>query len=484
MAGIIVRQDMTFANFAEAYNERESRQQMLQTAPTPTLGAPWYEHSVASVWALENLRHGLTLLNTCSMFDSDGISERLFTETFGKIELNGLPSTSIDYQQARNELLATSIISGEKASAKLYVHRLIQDVARMRLDALEFRQTFMACVHMVWRLWPFENFTFRHNVDRWSVCEELFPHVLRLQETAVQNQLFPSDDDWDGDFVFARLLTDAGWYHHERGRSAEASWFHNVAEDICQTWVERLNTSEHSTADSKHKLQRLNATLAEIIHNRGCIATETNQPALAFKHFKEFNAKMMAEFEATPSLFKCDMRLAISWNELGNAHMLNKHWQEGEHCFRRSMDTMRQLENFKRSNLSFALVNLGLAHWLQNRLPEALDALKQGLKDRQDAFGPDDRISFVTGRYLHALGNVLASMGDQELSLEYHRKALFHDKSTLGNAHHRTADLFVKLAEHSMRMKQDDNALFVIYREKPRSCALLTCATGHCWITL
>lgn len=68
---------------------------------------------------------------------------------------------------------------------------------------------------------------------------------------------------------------------------------------------------------------------------------------------------------------------------------------------------------------------------------------------------------FITGRYLHAVGNVMASMDDQQRSLEYHRRALFHYKSTLGNNHHRTADLFVKFAEHMMRMKQGENALYV-----------------------
>lgn len=141
--------------------------------------------------------------------------------------------------------------------------------------------------------------------------------------------------------------------------------------------------------------------------------------------------------------------------------MLNRRWQKGEECFKRSIETLRLLKEFKRSTLSLPLVNLGLACWLQGRVSEALATLTQGLRDRQEAFGVNDRISFITGRYLHALGNVTAAMGNQEQSLEYHRKALFHYKHTLGNGHHRTADVFVKVAEHSMRMGQGDNALCV-----------------------
>lgn len=462
MAGIITRQDMTFAEFAKAYNERESRRQMLQTAPASAFSVPWYEHSVASVWALETLQHGQTLLNICSMLDPDCISERIFTENLGKCNLPGFPDKLTDYQQARAELLGSSILSSEKGSGSFFLHRLVQDVARMRLNPTQFRHTFMACVHLISKLWQFEDFTWRHGVGRWSVCQELFPHVLRLRELALQHRLFPSAEDLDGDYAFARLLTDAGWYHHERGRSAEARWFNDIVEHICQAWVKRLQAQQPPPSNSQVKLQRLDANLAEIIHNRGCIVTETNQPQEAIKYFEHFNMKMTKEFEATPELVKRDMRFAISWNELGNAHMLNRQWKKGEECFQRSIETMGYLENFQKSHISLPKVNLGLAYWLQNMLLKAQEILTEGLKERQDAFGLDDRISFITGRYLHALGNVMASIGDRQQSFDYHRKALFHYKSTLGNSHHRTADLFVKLAEHSMGMEQEENALFVL----------------------
>lgn len=311
MAGIITNRKMTFAEFAHAYNERESRQQMLQTTPAPATQAPWYGHSVASVWALENLRHGVTLLNTLSMFDPDGISERLYTDTFGKIDLPGLPKSLMEYQQAKAELLGSSIVASEKSGSKFFVHRLVQDVARIRLEPACFRSTFMACVAMVSELWQFENFTWRHSVGRWSSCEELFPHIQRLRELAVQSQLFPSPNDCEGDFAFARLLTDAGWYHHERGRSAEARWFNDVAEEICRVWVERLSVTEQQRSNAQDRLRRLHANLAEIVHNRGCIVTETNQPLLAFNYLEEFSLRMTQEFADTPELARTDMRLAI-----------------------------------------------------------------------------------------------------------------------------------------------------------------------------
>jgi tetratricopeptide (TPR) repeat protein len=101
------------------------------------------------------------------------------------------------------------------------------------------------------------------------------------------------------------------------------------------------------------------------------------------------------------------------------------------------------------------LANLGLAYWLQGNNELASSILKKGLKDREDEFGLDDRVSFITGRFLHALGNV-------ESSLDYHRRALMHYKTTLGNHHHRTADIFVKVAEHHIKLGNYDMALALL----------------------
>lgn len=451
---------MSFREFVEAYNERESRQQMLQAKIVTPDQSIRYEHSIASVWPLETLRHGLIMLNVMSMLDSDGVVERLFTDNLDLVDLPGLPRTMTEFQLAKTELLALSIITAERTSSSLFVHRLVQDVARMRLDTQQFRDTFMCCVRLVANLWPYESFTWRHSINRWSICETLFPHVSKLREIAFQYQLLPSQDDLEGDSMFARLLTDAGFYQHERGRSAEARWFNDMAEQTCKKWVKQLVESDPHDEGNLEQIRKLNANLSEITHNRGCITLETNADARGY--FKEFNADMLKEYQASPELRKTDMRLAISWNELGNARMMDMRWQDGLDCYQRSIETMRQLQDFKPIMLSLPLCNLGLTHWLMGNTDAAIEALTRGLKDRQEAFGLNDRISFITGRFLHALGNVMATLGRQEQSLDYHRRALFFYKSTLGNGHHRTADLFVKVAEHSMRMGQYDNALALL----------------------
>lgn len=90
-----------------------------------------------------------------------------------------------------------------------------------------------------------------------------------------------------------------------------------------------------------------------------------------------------------------DKRLAISWNELGNAHMLNGMWEKGEECFKRSISIMQHVENFKWTDVSFPFVNLGLAYWLTDRLEKATETLMEGLRYREAAHGVDDKESFM-----------------------------------------------------------------------------------------
>lgn len=139
--------------------------------------------------------------------------------------------------------------------------------------------------------------------------------------------------------------------------------------------------------------KQLDSILAEIQHNRGCIAKEINEPYDALGYPKDFNGMMVREMDTTTP-YK-DMRLAISWNELGNAYMLNSEWSKGEECFQKSVTVMRDIEGFEKVSISLPLANLGLAYWLQGRHEEAHDILVEGLKDRVDRYGPDDRISFV-----------------------------------------------------------------------------------------
>ncbi|KUJ08789.1 uncharacterized protein LY89DRAFT_690790, partial [Mollisia scopiformis] len=86
---------------------------------------------------------------------------------------------------------------------------------------------------------------------------------------------------------------------------------------------------------------------------------------------------------------------------------------------------------------------------------------EEALSRRRKAYGENDRASFVTGKLLLGYGNVRAQQNLQDESFELHQQCLLHYKSTVGNHHHRTGDGCVKLADHYVRLKRYNTALYV-----------------------
>ncbi|RYN79041.1 hypothetical protein AA0117_g4103 [Alternaria alternata] len=450
MGSIVASKDISFTDFLYSFEEREGSQAFFDWQTPDKLRSPSnYQSNVASVWAFDRLGKGSTLINIVSMLDPDSIPESVFTSPVQEDDSVLVQFVKTNYVAARTELLARSLITGNKGKRTLSVHRLVQDVARARLRQSEMRCHFLACVELINDRWTFQELTWRHGIARWETCEELFPHVQRLK--TMYPSITPSPDSFD-DYEFARLLIDSGWYQHERGQSLDAVYSNNMAQSICESLKLRLLEHPEFAQNSPVTLSKLNYSLLEIAHNRGCIALEINEPSDALQYLTMFNQEMVKEsLKKNPE----DMRLAISWNELGNAHMLNRDWKKGEECFLKSIEEMRKYHKFGETMISLPLANLGLAYWLQGNNELASSTLKKGLKDREDEFGKEDRVSFITGRFLHALGNV-------ESSLDYHRRALMHYKLTLGNRHHRTADVFVKVAEHHIKLGNYDMALALL----------------------
>lgn len=208
MAGVIVRRDLSFADFIDTYNEEEGRREMLQLNLTPKARRTGYEHTVASVWALDNLKHGRTLLEILSFLDPDGVPDAVLTTHPTAVSLDGFPKSAFAYQTARTELSRCSLVT--KTVDTIQVHRLVQDAARTKLDKVNLGKVFAAATALVASVWPFEAFGWRHGVARWHRCERVFPQVLSLEQH--HRRLGVSPGSFEEDLQLAKLLTDAGWY--------------------------------------------------------------------------------------------------------------------------------------------------------------------------------------------------------------------------------------------------------------------------------
>lgn len=180
-------------------------------------------------------------------------------------------------------------------------------------------------------------------------------------------------------------------FYHETGHFTESQKLIEHAYEVANAMLS--DQSKTSSTPEDKTLKELGDIIAEAHHNLGCIGTETNQPEFTLAHFREFN-EMMSK-RADKNVPDTLNRLAISWNELGNAYMMNKLWQDGERCFKQCLETAQDVQGFSPADFSFPYVNLGLAYWLTQRLDLAQATLEEGLRHREDKYGINDTQSFM-----------------------------------------------------------------------------------------
>lgn len=210
VAGILIHQEISLKQFVHDYGKREGDEEFLQWSEIDAGPASVdYGLNVASVWAFDSLGPGALLINTLSLLDPDGIPENLFTRLSETHDIIGdVAQVKEEYESAREELIARSLITESKREQKLIVHRLVQEASRSKMRPAELRRTFLTCVGLISGQWPFEQLSWRHGTARWSACEELFPHIQKLK--SIFSTITPAPESFD-DYGFAKLLIDAGW---------------------------------------------------------------------------------------------------------------------------------------------------------------------------------------------------------------------------------------------------------------------------------
>lgn len=204
MAAQINRQFLSFAAFLELYDEEESVRDLHHMEGNNNLMTSTYRHTLATVWNLEKLEHGTSLLDVLSFLDPDGADETILKKGASQVALDDYPKGPGSFQKARLELINSSLVSRDQD--ELIVHRVIQDAARSKMSTHRLQLVFEATVHLVLSVWPVAKLYERHQVQRWSQCETIFPHVLCLRRlySAQNRHLSPLPS-------FAHLLNEAGW---------------------------------------------------------------------------------------------------------------------------------------------------------------------------------------------------------------------------------------------------------------------------------
>ncbi|KAL1304233.1 hypothetical protein AAFC00_000652 [Neodothiora populina] len=452
MAGVIARRDLTFAEFLDLYIKDSAREDLFtHTGPARARAGYGYEFTVASVWALEDLKYGGTLLDVVSMLGPDGIPEYILEPD---AVLPGYPQDSSDYLAARTELIRSSLITRDKNSEKVVVHthRLLQDRARARMSSERFDFIFTLSLNLLSSAWPYEEFSFGNELYRWGRCEELYPHVRRLQSLSSRFTP-PSELSWSH-IQGPKLLLDAAWSSIMRANYTETPPMLQLAGKM----LDRLHEQQVDSPDIENEILNELQTLRRLIfYYRGARTMHTNEPDVTLANLEVFKNQVIAEYGEKIS-GGTDRILGVAWNEYGNALLQNNDTVQAIDCYWKSIDALASLDNATGTATSMPLVNLGFAYWIQGNLLEAEHIFTRALQDRETAYGTDDRTSFVTGKLLLGLGNVKLAQKDFDRAYALHRRSLQQYKATVGPNHHRTGDACRKVAEHCLRLDDLDSS--------------------------
>ena len=115
----------------------------------------------------------IALLNVISFLDPECTQEDILTGTFQDIKLVDYPRSKKEYHQVLPRLLQSSIVHRNANRGELRVHRLVQDVARARMQSSPGLSdtVFDVAVQLVSSVFPFitrGSVGWTHKVDRWT----------------------------------------------------------------------------------------------------------------------------------------------------------------------------------------------------------------------------------------------------------------------------------------------------------------------------
>ncbi len=162
MAGVISRRDLSFSEFLRDYDEESCHKDLFNLNFSYASDRSAYQHTLASVWALETLNESTTLLDILSMLDSDGIQERILEghRVDKSLSISWYSRTNAAYQIARTELQTQSLITRDRGTQRITIHRMIQDAAKAKMSAERFDTVFGMTVTLLSSVWPYENVGF------------------------------------------------------------------------------------------------------------------------------------------------------------------------------------------------------------------------------------------------------------------------------------------------------------------------------------
>jgi len=362
-----------------------------------------YPDTVATTWeisfqaARQESPAAAGLLNLCAFLAPDDIPIAALRE--GKHKLPELLAETVADELRFDDAVAVlrrySLI--ERSEDGLFVHRLVQMVARDRLRDDERRVSAEAAVRVVNDAFPFES----DDVRTWTDCERLVSHAVAATEFGQELQLAPA--------ATGRLLNQMGLYYRGRARYAEAKQSYERGIRIGE---ETLGPDDPVVAIRVNNLGELLWDLGDLVGARQCFerALRIHEAAFGSDH---------------PDVATIVSNLGLVLQDLGDLGGARR-------CLERGLRIDEAALGPDHPNVAIRVNNLASVLWRLGDLPGARQSWERALRIDEAGFGPDHPNVAIR---VNNLGIVLRDLGELADARQYLERALRIDEAAFGPDH-------------------------------------------------
>ena len=203
-ASFLVQSQLSLEEFLLIFDKSE----------TAFLGSRWappesnYRGDLFEVWSLalsELSTSSREVLQVFSFLNPDFIQDSMLKQS-RTVASEQLPWKSLNTSDNRSDLLSAALISRSPVRRGVRVHRLVQDVVRIKMDPDEFQKALSNAEALVSSAWIDAISRDLSKPSNRQVLDNLLPHVTRLKDFAAE--MIDSKDGFCTKTDFARLLSD------------------------------------------------------------------------------------------------------------------------------------------------------------------------------------------------------------------------------------------------------------------------------------
>lgn len=206
MAGVMTRLRLSYSEFLALYKASGIEDMSLTRTTTSTSEQV---QSISSKIGLDGLAiKSLGLLCLISLLDPDRIPEAILMNACSLLSLDYFPGDLSQYYEAKTQLLQTSLINQNPETKDIWVHRLVQDVAREKFGHKQLIEIYKLAIKVVSSVWPFATLESRFTTTRYKSCAPAFPSVVSLSNAY---DFVSKLESFRPELASATLFGDAGW---------------------------------------------------------------------------------------------------------------------------------------------------------------------------------------------------------------------------------------------------------------------------------